>query len=296
MYTDPIRQLEREWQRLERRELAQALPAWAERHPELRRFSEPGQLLPFLHSARREESDPKLRALLSLARHDRLAGRFVLQAILPALKAQASRLRRGPASRDELWELLLFHAWEAICSYPLRRRHHQVAANLVLQVLHDTTRELSCPGRHRELAYPAAKIEFLAAEQHRQSGSSMSAVDERLLESAVEAGVIAEHDAELIFDTRVEGIRLRLLASVFEVSYWSLVKRRERAEASIRAWLRPNTHVQKNASQVLTSRATSRSTTRQARDHTRPHGRVERPERRVRAVTRSRPNIRRRPS
>ena len=24
--------------------------------------------------------------------------------------------------RDELWELLLFHAWETICCYPLTRR------------------------------------------------------------------------------------------------------------------------------------------------------------------------------
>ena len=71
-------------------------------------------MLRFLHDNPPAETNEPLLALLTLARDDRLAGRFLLQAILPALKSQAKRIVHPAAFRDEVWELLLFYAWEAI--------------------------------------------------------------------------------------------------------------------------------------------------------------------------------------
>ena len=116
-----ISALECEWRPLAQRALADALEGWQREQPALRRFGSPQQLLRFLHQAGPAETDGPLLALLTLARADQLPGRFLLQAILPALKAQARRLSHEDSGRrEEVWELLLFYAWEAICSYPAR--------------------------------------------------------------------------------------------------------------------------------------------------------------------------------
>ncbi len=89
--------------------------------------------------------------MLRLGSADPRAARLCLQAILPALKSQAARLARGPRPREELWELLFANAWEAIRRYPLARER-RVAANLVLEVLHGSTRELRRERRGAGLA------------------------------------------------------------------------------------------------------------------------------------------------
>jgi hypothetical protein len=272
-----VTQLENEWPHLLQRGLRDALAGWQSQRRVLHGFQAPAQLLRFLHAAAPEQTDPVLLALLTLASEDRLAGRFVLQAILPALKTHAARLRRGSASFEEVWELLLFYAWQAICCYPLRRRRSQVAANLVLQVLHDTTRELDRAAHWRERACPNTTLDILNLHvRWQQLTVPACAADEQLLADAVAAGVIVEDDAQLILDTRVDGVRLRLLASVLQLPYWVLVKRRERAEEALRAWLGRKEFVQEKAASVLTSGATSRSRTRPSRACTRPHDRVVR--------------------
>src|SRR5207249_270690 len=162
-----------------------------------RRFDSGRRLLFFLNSSRPEETDVPLLALLSLAREDRVAGRLVLQAILPALKSQAERIAYEPRWRDEVWELLLFFAWQAVCAYPIERRRIRVAANLVLQVLHDTTRELrpaSLPTvaspRSRSLAcvllgLPAVQLETLRQADVGQASTVEQLGAEALLLSAV---------------------------------------------------------------------------------------------------------------
>jgi hypothetical protein len=155
--TTVVDQLEREWPPLLHHRLASDFSRWRSAQPSLRRFEQPSQLLCFLHTAPSAATDEPLLALLILAQGDAAAGRFVLQAVLPALKAQAQRLTWRGVPHDELWELLLFYAWQAIRTYPVARRSRTVAANLVLQVLHDTTRELDAPPASRtrvELVQP----------------------------------------------------------------------------------------------------------------------------------------------
>jgi hypothetical protein len=236
-----VAQLEREWPLLARRELAVSLACWHDSQPALRRFQRAQDLVTFLHAAAASESDGPLLALLVLAPDEPPAGRIVLQAILPALKAQARRLTNRATTGEELWELLLFHAWEAICTYPLTRRR-RVAANLVLQVLHATSREL------RRCAHP----ETAPAPRSSHDSAPCASVGRRaasrpprapLLRAAVAAGVIGRRDAALILHTRLRNTDLHLLARRTCVPYDALLKRRQRAEQELRVWARVQANV-----------------------------------------------------
>ena len=245
---DVAYKLDREWPLLARGEVARRLPGWRMCQPQLRRFGTLAQLLCFLHEAPAEQTDGPLLALLALARRDRLAGRTLLQVLLPALKTQAERIVHPAKRRDEVWELLLFFAWEAICCYPLEGRRVRVAANLALQVLHQTTRELDRahdPDDDRDDGDELARVLGLdtarseeevarSGEPRERSVAAAASGGESVVAQAVAAGLISERDAELILCTRVDGIRLRLLAAAHGVSYTALRKRRQRAEAALR--------------------------------------------------------------
>lgn len=248
-----VAQLEQEWPLLARRELALAFARWRANQPSLRRFQRPEELLVFLHGAAPDQSDGPLLALLVLAADDRAAGRFVLQAILPALKAQARRLATRSTPREELWELLLFHAWEAICTYPVTRRH-RVAANLVLQVLHDTSRELK---RSPQIAARTAARgpSFRHARVRPAQRAASGPPPRRLLHAAITAGVIRRRDAALILRTRLGDAELRRLAHSAGISYQALLKRRQRAEQALRRWPPLRANVRNHRPAVLTSTA-----------------------------------------
>jgi hypothetical protein len=251
-----VAQLEQEWEVLARRELARALPAWALREPSLRRFDSPSALLRFLHTSESCETDVPLRALLAIARTDRLAGRFVLQALLPGLKAQLRRIARSRARYDELWELLLFYAWEAICGYPLATRPARVAANLLLQVLHDASREF-----HRARRQPHLQPARTAAPTRRPLPARCAPrplLRASTLRATLGAGVISRRDASLILRTRVRGVPLQVLADEANVPYQTLLKRRQRAEDALRHWVRMQGNVRNGRPRVLTSTGPSR--------------------------------------
>ena len=208
-----------------------------------------------MHAAPAAQTDKVLLALLTLAREDARAGRLVLQAILPALKKQAERINKRRGRRDEVWELLLFYAWQSICAYPLRRGS-RVAANLVLQVLHDTTRELYHPHSHREQPLSDHDLDELLT---RNSCPDVDGCEPPNMEGSVMdalvARVIGERDAELILKSRIDGVRLRLLARASGVSYHALRQRRQRAEAQLRLLLETTGDVSKSRPLDLTSLA-----------------------------------------
>lgn len=249
--TAVVTQLEQEWPLLAHTAFAHALPGWRERARALRRFESPCRLLRFLHAAPPHETNAPLLSLLHLARDDRLAGRFVLQAILPALRAQARRLAHSAERRDEVWELVLFHAWEAICAYPPERRT-RVAANLVLQVLHDTTRELRRSRSQVDISRASGNVEQLPAFLPPHPSRM-----QRLVAAGARAGVIGERDASLILQTRVDGVDLQALAIKVCVPYPALRKRRARAERALRRWAEVQGNVPTEALSDLTSSATS---------------------------------------
>jgi hypothetical protein len=246
---DVAYRLDCEWPRLARTDVARAMRSWQIRQRELRRFGTPRQLLLFLHSAPAEQTDSPLLALLALARDEPLAGRTLLQVLLPALKTRADRIVYPSQLREEVWELLLYSAWEAICCYPLERRRVRVAANLVLQVVHRTTRELRrtlhgvladqpdlswlCPASSTD--EDSTAIGDTAPVEPTATRARIGA--EAVVLAGVAANVISPADADLILRTRVDGIRLRVLARTLGLNYDALLKRRQRAESTLRSLL-----------------------------------------------------------
>ena len=255
---DVAHKLDCEWPHLASGRVAEVFPRWRRQQPQLRRFRSPHNLLAFLHSAPAEQTDGPLLALLTLARTDRLAGRTLLQWLLPALKTRADRIAFPCQRRDEVWEALLYSGWEVICCYPLERRRARVAANLVLDVLHHTTQELHHHRRYSH-AIDEDRRGWLFSTKPGRDGEA-SALDrqpsepvaparqvpvEAVVLEGVAAGVIVERDADLILRTRVDGIRLRLIARTLGVSYEALLKRRQRAEAALRSLLARQSDVRK---------------------------------------------------
>jgi hypothetical protein len=74
--------------------------------------------------------DTILLALVELARDDELAGRIVLQHLLPGLISNAHRYRSYTDRTDPITQIVPA-AWLAIRSYDVDRRGHHVAASLI---------------------------------------------------------------------------------------------------------------------------------------------------------------------
>jgi DNA-directed RNA polymerase specialized sigma24 family protein len=229
---DLIARLEAEWPALAAGPIGDRLQVWSESEPVLAGFATPQQLLRQLDSlrGRHRARNEILAALVRQARTDPLAARVVLQTLLPGLKKLAGRLLLEAGERDELWSALLAHCWERIRCYPLERRPARIAANLLLDTLKKTSRELGQQRRDRDRF----------GGEFPQEGVPSAPVDrdiERLLKRAVAATAIGEDEAELILRTRVDGTDLRTLAAGAGVTYHALNTRRLRAEKRLLLFL-----------------------------------------------------------
>jgi hypothetical protein len=218
----PVARLEREWKSLAARLQADRWSAWIAAEPCLRRFAGATHLMAFFRSPLGGK-DQVLAALLRLARSDALAARLVLQALLPGLKQIAGRAVFEAAEREEFWELLLDHVWERIRLYPLERRPQRIAANLVLDSLRRTLRELKRERRRRAplTATPIAELPAAAV---------VATDPELVLAAAVRAGAISKVEARLIFFTRLEGRSLAEAAAEESLPYNVARVRLQRAE------------------------------------------------------------------
>ena len=229
---DLIVRLEAEWPALAAGPIRDRLHVWSEQEPVLAGFATPQQLLRQLDSlrGRHQARNEILAALVRQAQTDPLAARVVLQTLLPGLKKIAGRLLLEAGERDELWSALLAHCWERIRCYPLERRPARIAANLLLDTLKKTSRELRRQRRDRDRF----------GGEFPQEGVTSAPVDrdiERLLERAVAATAIGKDEAELILRTRVDGADLRTLAAEAGVTYHALNTRRLRAEKRLLLFL-----------------------------------------------------------
>jgi DNA-directed RNA polymerase specialized sigma24 family protein len=226
---DHLERLDREWRLLAAGSLRAELARWSRRNPGLARFETPWVLLRFLRApGDAEAKDDLLRTLLTLARTEPLAGRVVLQALLPGLKAQAGRQLFGAEERDELWELTLAHCWEQIRCYPLGQRPRRVAANILLDTLHATLGERKRERRFRqELTNDDAPV-----------ASGVAAADvEAPLRAAVTARALTGSDAELILLTRIDGLSLAEASAALGVSYNVARVKLQRAERRLFVFL-----------------------------------------------------------
>ncbi len=76
-------------------------------------------------------SDETMRRLVTLARHDDLAARVVLQRMLPGLSRCAKRNSSGFDSQLDALDELLSEAWTVIRSFSIERRDRYVIKNLL---------------------------------------------------------------------------------------------------------------------------------------------------------------------
>lgn len=234
--------IETDWRRLRRSVLLERrYSCWREREPALCGLAGPVVLLRYLHAPGRasEDKDRVLCALLRQARVDPLAGRVVLQAILPGLKRIAGRTLIDVRELEELWSLLLAAAWARICGYPVERRPRRVAANLLLDTLSDALRELRKTSSAHARFMPAGRTpppppeSASTHEEHDKDGGDVEA----LLDSAVAAGALDREQADLILESRIDGVPLWLLAARASVPYNTLKLRRQRAERRLLVFL-----------------------------------------------------------
>jgi hypothetical protein len=137
--------------------------------------------------------DTILLALVELARTDELAGRIVLQRLLPALITNARRYRSYTDRTDPITQIVPA-AWLAIRSYDVERRRHHVAASLISDsVFQAFRRHLRRHAMNEEVTAPVA---FATAAHH---DGPATALDEfvTVLRDARRAGVPAD-DLDLL--------------------------------------------------------------------------------------------------
>jgi hypothetical protein len=140
---------------------------------------------------------------------DRLAGRVVLQTMLPAAVRLAQAITSRPdvlGDRDEAFAVVLATLWQVIATYPVARRRDRVAANLYLDTLAVVRRGCTSSARRAALAFPerpyadlrlAAEPAGLDAAQDDLTGPADAQVC-TVLAWAVRSGVVRLDDARLL--------------------------------------------------------------------------------------------------
>jgi DNA-directed RNA polymerase specialized sigma24 family protein len=229
MEFEPVSSLDQDWQRLLRGPLPARLRAWADHELALAPFAaDPVRLIAFLRgSAPAAAKDELLVALVRIAADEPLAARVVLEAIVPGMARLAERIIFDARDRDELWALLLGHAWQLIRRYPLARRPRRIAANLLLDTRRAALADLA--EERRERREPTRRCSCAAAS----SGGGVEA----LLRRTVAAGALSGQEAELILETRIDGVSLARLAAESGIPYHTLNVRRLRAERRLLLFL-----------------------------------------------------------
>ncbi len=143
-------QLGQEWIRLGvLPSMASTLRRWARAEPALAGTTSLGALVDRIDASHGAQEDSLLLALVRLAQGgQQLAGRVLLQAMLPKIARMARTLR--PSSNDDRWvedrrHIAVATFWEVLYAYPTNRRASRVAGNLALDTLHELTRDQRKP-------------------------------------------------------------------------------------------------------------------------------------------------------
>lgn len=166
------------------------------------------------------DPDAVLGGLIAAAQAgETLAGRIVVQAMLPKLILQARRDRSANLG-DYLAQL-----WLRIGTYPLQRRPRRIAANLALDTLKAVRREHS--------PHPVRPVELAELERRLPPSSLLASGDDlsarRVLRGARRLGLIDELTSHVLAAVYVEGLSSRDAAARFGCSADSIRWRCSRA-------------------------------------------------------------------
>jgi DNA-directed RNA polymerase specialized sigma24 family protein len=180
-----------------------------------------------LRTASPARKDELFRALVRLVQTDPGAFGVLAACLLPALRHRVTQ--HAPSlDRHDALAVIAAGLYEAAVRYDVEAHPRFVAEKL-----------LALPTRRLRRAV-ALHRRWNAHARHPVDGVSHAAGPELsprvLLAEAVYAGVLAEHEARLILDTRVDGRTLPEVADELGLSYEAAKKRRRRAEARWAAW------------------------------------------------------------
>ncbi len=177
--------------------------------------------------------DAILLRLVELARHDELAGRLLIQRLLPGLISRSLAYRDVYPDLDVV-ELVVAGAWLAVHSFDTDRRRRHVAASLISDAVFQTFRKpLRRKSTSDELRSPH-RFNWMVDEHVRVSAFEELA---EVLHDARQAGVASE-DIELIRQLVQTGSP-KLVAQQRDVTARTIRNHRARAIDHIRAALDP---------------------------------------------------------
>ena len=225
-----------------------------------------GALVDEVDASTGAREDQLLLALVRLAQGgQQLAGRVLLQAMLPKIATMVRRMR--PSSNDDRWvedrrQIAVATFWEVLQNYPAQRRQSRVAANLALDTLHQLTRGLRRPPVDIPLDPDdaSARLSSRSYTEPRMASDGLSS-DADLLEViawALDVRAISTEDASLLVrvylpDPRHEGSSGAGIAEELKLSHAALRQRCSRARRRLIEAVRADANGQVLAQQLATA-------------------------------------------
>lgn len=230
--TPLLEELDREWARMRRRpHTLRRVRAWASNPVLAAVVDDLRDLDDLVHATQPgavggATGDEILRSLISLAASEQLAGRIVLQRILPGLISRARRWdTRGSA---DVCDIAIGAAWLAIRSYDVDARAHHVAPSLIADAIWVGFRRSSRRKAEQEIPVPgivlisrpappveAAPLEALAGTLRAARRAGVPAADIELMRRIVVAG--SPSQAARDCDVTVRTIRNRRDAASWKI-------------------------------------------------------------------------------
>jgi hypothetical protein len=132
------RQLTHEWAQLHSLTSTRTqVRRWGRNEPALTGFTRPGDIVDAIDAGDHDRKNELLLALIRLFQAgQQLAGRTVLQALLPRIGARPGLSTSSDTGPDDRRHIVLAEFWDVMSDYPIDRRPTRVAANLTLDTLH----------------------------------------------------------------------------------------------------------------------------------------------------------------
>lgn len=183
-----------------------------------------------LRTGTQQRKDELLAALVHVANSDAGAFGMVGSCLLPGIRRRI--VRYAPVlERQDAMAIMAVGLYEAVRRYRTDGPPRFVAKHL-----------LDLPTRRLRAAVGACRAwnccrEWAVDDTKLAIGPQLPAGT--VLGPAVDAGVLGEHDARLIYETRIIGRPLRQVATQLGLRYEAAKKRRRRAELAWVAWWAP---------------------------------------------------------
>ncbi|HET6835176.1 MAG TPA: hypothetical protein VFH30_15000 [Acidimicrobiales bacterium] len=183
-----------------------------------------------LRTGTRQRQDELLAALVDVTNRHPTAFNVLAACLLPAIRHRIFRYAQR-LERQDAMAIMVDALHEAIGRYDIDEPPRFVAQRLLDLPTHRL--------RHAVAVCRAwsSCVECRAEDLALASTPDLSA--STLLATAVHAGVLGEHDARLIYETRIAGRPLREVATRLGLGYEGARKRRRRAEVSWAGWWAP---------------------------------------------------------